>query len=257
MKNVLVTSVMLALAAAFLALPLHAQDPSSDQPGRLLAAAPQSATPDQARGDRRAPTPASLAADPVIYDNGVTPNTGLSSQLDTAYPFNSQVADDFTLPTGDGSQYGVTGISFQGVYFNDPPSGPGTTDFNVLFYADDGTGTAPVGGGLPDPTGSAFAVRTVLSAVGVNVGTETWDWTLDWSGNAVAVSPNTQYWVAVQWIGNFPPQWGWRADNTGGNAVQGFPLLSIPYWTPGTFETDFQLHGIQPVPVELQKFSIE
>ena len=51
-----------------------------------------------------APLSGALATDPVIYDNGVAaPNTGLSSQLDTAYPFDSQVADDFSLPTGAGT----------------------------------------------------------------------------------------------------------------------------------------------------------
>ena len=67
--------------------------------------------------------------DGVIYDNGVgaTVNTGLSSQLDTLYPFESAVADDFALgATSNGLNWDVTGISFTGLQFNDPPDLPGS-----------------------------------------------------------------------------------------------------------------------------------
>jgi hypothetical protein len=172
--------------------------------------------------------------------------------LDTVFPLDAQAADDFLLPLGDGSAYGVTGISFQGGFTSTPPSGPGTTDFNVLFYADSGSGTAPVGGPL-DPTASAIAVRTVFSAVGVNVGIETWDWTLDWGSNAVNLMPNTQYWVAVQWVGVFPPQFAWSAEAVG-NAVAGYPLINVPYWTPVSAEMDFQLYGLQGATIFVDGF---
>ncbi|MBZ0114835.1 MAG: hypothetical protein K8J08_20410 [Thermoanaerobaculia bacterium] len=203
--------------------------------------------------DRGSPLPSALGADPVIYDNGVTPLTGFFSQLDTVFPFDSQAADDFILPVGDGNAYGVTGISFEGRFTSTPPSGPGTTDFNVLFYADNGSGTAPVGGPL-DPTGSAIAVRTVLSAVGVNVGVERWYWNLSWNGNAVNLMPNTQYWVAVQWVGVFPPQFSWSADDVSGNAVAGYPLINVAYWTPVNAEMDFLLYGVQVAPIFVDGF---
>ena len=58
----------------------------------------------------------------------------------------------------------------------------------------------------------------------------------------------------------FLPQFGWRGDNTGGNAVQGFPLLGIDYWTPVSpgAEMQFMLHGIQEaIPVEVTHFSVD
>jgi hypothetical protein len=57
-----------------------------------------------------------------------------SSQLDTAYPFNSQVADDFQF----GSGQTITEIIFWGGFWNGDPINP--IDLNVIFYADDGTG---------------------------------------------------------------------------------------------------------------------
>src|SRR3954470_21961021 len=79
---------------------------------------------------------AASAGAQVIYDNGVTGTQGYSSQLDNSYPFNSQVADNFTLASGNGLQYTVTGITFRGVYFNTPAgSAPATDNFNVFIYA--------------------------------------------------------------------------------------------------------------------------
>ncbi len=248
MKRFGMTSVMLVLVALFLVVPLHAQNLSGDA---LRASAPSTAV----TGDHVATTADVGRLDPVIYDNGVTPNTGLSSQLDTVYPLDSQVADDFLLPLGDGTDYGVTGISFTGLYFNTPPDGDPTFPFNVLFYADDGTGLSPVGGPT-DPTGSAIAARTLADLAPVGA-PNNWAWVLDWTGDPVVLSANTQYWVAVQQAILFPPQFGWEGDNLGGNAVQGFPLLAINYWTTVGTEMNFQLHGTQPVPVQLQSFNVE
>lgn len=188
--------------------------------------------------------------DPLLYDNGVIPNTGLSSQNDTAYPFESAVADDFGLgnPFG-GAQIEITGISFTGLQFNDPPdvNNPGT--FNIFFYADAAGAPVYTGDGTSSPAGDAlFSFTEVILAPEAAPGP--YSYGADFAGSAV-LDPNTTYWVSVQFEGFFPPQWGWQGDNaSGGNSVQGFPLLGTPFWTtlsPGT-EMDFQLYGRENIP---------
>jgi hypothetical protein len=186
-------------------------------------------------------------ADGVIYSNGVTGNVGLSSQNDTVYPFNSQVADNFTLAIGNGLAYSVSGITFRGQYFN-TATAPATDTFNILIYANNGG--VPTGGGLGDPSPTALFTRTLNNVVGTPTGGSLeFDWNLSWAGTPFVLTPGVQFWVAVQEVGSFAAQgqWGWSGSQAGGNAVQGFPLLSIPYWTPispGT-EMQFQLIGAQ------------
>ncbi|MCH8260763.1 MAG: PEP-CTERM sorting domain-containing protein [Planctomycetes bacterium] len=48
---------------------------------------------------------------------------------------------------------------------------------------------------------------------------------------------------------DFPPQWAFGSVTgvTGGQGVQGFPLLGIDFWTQIGSDRDFQLSG-SPVP---------
>ena len=185
-------------------------------------------------------------ADGVIYSNGVTGTQGFSSQNDTVYPFNSQAADNFTLALGTGLPYSVSGITFRGQYFN-TTTAPATDTFNILIYADNGG--VPTGGGLGDPSPTALFSRTINGAVGTPTGGALeFDWNLSWVGTPFVLTPGVQFWVAVQEVGSFAAQgqWGWSgATAAGGNAVQGFPLLSVPYWTPLNSEQQFQLIGAQ------------
>lgn len=180
------------------------------------------------------------ATDGVVYDNGAWDGSlaGASSQLDSAYPFDSQTADDFVLA----SDFTLTGASWSGVYFNG--SAPlQSEDFNVLIYADDGSGTAPTGGPL-DPSGTAIASFTV-SPTRVDTGDGVnFDYSADFGGG-VALTAGTQYWVAIQSIMLFPPQFGWNATGSvnGATSVQGFPLLGLDYWTDTGLDRAFQLHG--------------
>jgi hypothetical protein len=46
--------------------------------------------------------------------------------------------------------------------------------------------------------------------------------------------PDVKYWLGIQAVFCFPPQWGWSTGS--GNGVDvwfGFPLLGFPYWVPG------------------------
>ena len=233
MTKTLKSLLFVALLCSFRALSAYA-----DATQHLSASGPQA--------NRARPA---APADGVIYSNGVTGTAAFSSQNDTVYPFNSQVADNFTL--AGALPYTVSGITFRGQYFN-TASAPATDTFNIFIYANNGG--VPTGGGSPDPSGTALFTRT-LSGVpaGVPSGQPLgFDWTLSWAGTPFVLTPGIQFWVAVQEVGSFAAQgqWGWSAFPTaGGNAVQGFPLLGTPYWTPlpapGPGEMQFQLIGAQ------------
>ncbi|MFO7677166.1 MAG: choice-of-anchor J domain-containing protein [Thermoplasmatota archaeon] len=169
----------------------------------------------------------------VIWDNGDDDGTGagLSSQLDLVYPFNSQVADDFLL-TEDAD---IEGVKWWGVFWNGAGY-PATTEFNIMFYDDDGTGNMPTGAGMGDPTSTALAVYNFPSVTGTSVGADRYEYevTLPTPFSAEA---GTKYWIAIQWVGSFSDygQWGWvtNGDNPDQlhESVSGFPLLGTNYWT--------------------------
>jgi hypothetical protein len=184
----------------------------------------------------------------VIWDNYADDGTGngLSSQLDLVYPFDSQVADDFQLS----STADITGVHWWGQFWNGAVY-PNPVEFNVLFYADDGSGNQPTGGPT-DPTGTALAVYNFPSVTGVSYGTNKYEYdvTLDPVFTATA---GVKYWIAIQCVCVFSSdgQWGWSTN--GANAdilhegVQGFPLLGMNYWTTTTYgDQAFQLIGGTP-----------
>lgn len=193
-----------------------------------------------------------------IWDNGASDPTigAMSSQLDTVYPFHSQLADDFELRTGPGGEpaWNVTGVEWTGNYWG---TGTATPDFNIIFYADDGTGNMPTGGpnSPNDPTPTALAVfRMPYAAVGETYNGTEYDYSTTLPTPFVA-SAGTKYWLAVQSIFAFPPQWGWSGSVSMQlhEAVFGFPLLGTNYWTNGSVvfgsprDAAFRLYG-DPVP---------
>lgn len=193
------------------------------------------------------------AASAQIWDNGPNAGGAMSSQLDTAYPFHSQIADDFLLPTGPGGEpaWNVTHVEWHGGYWSGNPVPP---DFNIIFYADDGTGNAPTGG-PGDPTPTALVVHTLpYAAVGEVFNGVDYDYAATLPTPFVA-NANTKYWLAIQSIFNFPPQWGWNTSGimTLHECVMGFPLLGNNYWTNGSVpfgtprDATFRLYG-NPVP---------
>jgi hypothetical protein len=165
----------------------------------------------------------------IVWDNGGIDGyqVGLSSQLDTAYPFNSQVADDFRLNTTTG----IIGVHWWGIFWN-PSEGVNPTDFNIIFYAD--AGGMPTGAGMDDPTSTALAVYFMPQVTGIPTGEiAEYEYEVFLPGDFVA-NADTVYWIAIQWVGQYPPQWGW--DTNGNNpehlssAMQGFPVAGYPYW---------------------------
>ena len=192
-----------------------------------------------------------LAGDPIIWDNGNGVGGFMSSQLDTNYPCDSQVADDFNLPTGPHGEpaWNVTDVHWEGGFFGGNPT-PG--DFRVMFYAD--AGGMPTGG-PNDPTGTALAVYDLAyDDVNETPNAQGFEYYADLPEPFVA-DANTTYWIAIQWVAFFPPSWGISKSDTmqGTPVMMGFPLLGNDYWTPGRIpygdERDmaFKLTGV-PIP---------
>ena len=194
--------------------------------------------------------------DPVIWDNMASGYGGslISSQIDSVNPFDSQAADDFKIrdqiPVGT-PEYLITGIEWIGGYWSGeeppppPPPPPLEQDFIILFYADsDGKPT----GGPGDPSQTALATY-VMAWAEVNE-TENGDGTYSYSASLqipFAVNYSSTYWVAIQSVNDFPPQWGISdsVDFYGSPFRQGFPELGISYWDQiGTSDLAFRLIGV-------------
>ena len=192
-----------------------------------------------------------LAGDPIIWDNGNGVGVFMSSQLELQYPFDSQVADDFNLPTGPQGEpaWNVTDVHWEGGHWAAEPT-PG--DFRIMFYAD--AGGQPTGG-PNDPTGTALAVYDFAHAdVNETPNAQGFEYYADLPAPFVA-DANTTYWIAIQWVQFFPPAWGISTSDSrwGSEVMMGFPLLGYDYWTPGHIpygdERDmaFKLTGV-PIP---------
>ena len=184
----------------------------------------------------------------VIWDNYADDGTGngLSSQKDIVYPFDSQVADDFQLS----STADVTGVHWWGQFWNGAVY-PNPIEFNVIFYADDGSGNQPTGGPT-DPTGTALAVYNYPSVTGVSYGTDKYEYDVALDPVFTATG-GVKYWVAIQEVAPFSTdgQWGWSTNGANEDimheGVQGFPLLGMNYWTTTTYgDQAFQLIGGAP-----------
>ena len=167
----------------------------------------------------------------IIWNNGGTfsGGGGYSSQWDQAYPFVSQVADDFILT----DSMNVTDVHWWGLFWNGPPDYVEPCDFYIYFYADDGTGNAPTGAGMPDPSPTALRTYFFSQVSGLPLDPYGfYEYNVNLSPPFTA-NANVRYWIAIQAVFAFPPQFGWT--NTSATqlhtAEQGFPLLGTAFWT--------------------------
>lgn len=199
----------------------------------------------------------SSASAALLFDQfagtGATTNA-YSSQLSTGgtFSFASQVADDFSLA----ANATVQKIRFWGAYFNGVPAP--ISSFNVLVYADAGgqpTGTPG------DPTGTAlhsFSVSATVLDTGApfSLGSSNilqYDVSL---GAGFLATAGTTYWIAIQAVVDFPPQWGWASQAVGGGDPLGqwMPYAGFTNWRTNvhTEHTQFQLFsgtgGVIPLP---------
>jgi hypothetical protein len=119
-------------------------------------------------------------------------------------------------------------------------------DFYIFIYADDGSGSQPTGSGLDNPEVTALESYFIPAVSGE------FDYTGYYKYNAVLDPPfqvqaGVKYWIAIQSVLTYPPQWGWI--NTDEillqESVQGFPSIGMPYWTRQTTSVDmaFNLTG--------------
>jgi hypothetical protein len=185
----------------------------------------------------------------IIWDNGPADVGGAASQRDTNLDIVGQTADDFVLPTGPGgeAQWSITGVTWSGTY-NGAVGVP--DEFNLILYADDGTGNAPTGAGMADPTPTAlFAPRVSFASVNETPTALGFDYshTLD---SPWTVDANTKYWFVAQSDMDFPPQWLFATSVSSQlhGWVQGFPIFNVPYWEGlGVGDAAFTLVGV-PVP---------
>jgi len=164
----------------------------------------------------------------IIWHNGEpSADANLySSQFDECYPFVSQVADDFHF---EEDTY-INDVHWWGGFWGGDPIE--CIDFWIYFYADDGSGNQPTGAGMDDPSETALAAYFFPGVCGEldPNGFYEYDAVLDPPFLAEGCQ---KYWIAIQGVFCFPPQWGWA--NTDGiqlhSAVQGFPVLNMPFWT--------------------------
>lgn len=186
---------------------------------------------------------ASSASASLLFDQfagtAATTNTW-SSQFDTNLPLVSQVADDFTL----GTNATVQTIRFWGGFYNGSPTT--ISSFNVRVYAD--------AGGLPtgtpgDPSGTAlhsFTVSATALDTGAFVfGNSIFRYDVNLGAGFLAAA-GTTYWLSIQSVLSYPPQWGWASQaSTGNSAALWGPVFGINTWRSDVIlgDTQFQLFG--------------
>jgi hypothetical protein len=235
MKKILVATVILIATALIFSSFAIAEDTN---PLQLSTKAQVSIDSSQIKGN--------LNRVDIVWDNGPIDDTsnGLSSQFDTAYPFNSQVADDFQLQ----QDTMITDVHWWGAFWNPAGSPVNPADFNIIFYAD--AGGMPTGAGMPDPTPTALKVYTIPQVNGIPTGgTDEFEYDVVLPEPFQALA-NEIYWIAIQWKGDYPPQWGWETNGANPEklsvSVQGFPLLGTNYWTPNTAYGDMAFYLTGP-----------
>jgi len=189
-----------------------------------------------------------ITNDNIIWDNGSPTDDWalILSQLDEDWPFNAQVADDFMFEEED---TGVWGVHWWGNFWGvGDPVDP--LDFNIYFYADDGTGTAPTGGGMEHPETTALASYFISGVSGVNDSGQRF-YSVDLPTPFTALL-GEKYWLVAQAVFPALPKWG-RVTNNGtiylAPSVYGWPLVGDPFWTDlGYGDMAWYLTGEAPIP---------
>ncbi len=139
----------------------------------------------------------------------------LSSQDDLCYPFETKRADNFVASGGE-----IAGVSWWGSFWNGTASTPDA--FRIQFFTD------WEGRGIPD---------TQIFSEDVTDFDQTWTGA-SWEYCAILSShfvtvPGETYWVSIQAVHCFPPQWGiLEGDGDGVGSVMWSPFFGYDEWTP-------------------------
>ena len=150
-----------------------------------------------------------------------------SSQSDVCYPFESMMADDFM---GDGGV--MTGGGWWGGFWGGSPVT--VESFNIRIYAD--------AGGMPADPYAPPLFEENTTEYNETVG-DPYGYCANFAGSFEKVQGVT-YWLVVQSVFCFPPQWGWATgDGNGALAWQHFPLLGYDPWIQTAYETAWLLYN--------------
>ncbi len=187
----------------------------------------------------------------IVYDNGMnyegllTAQYGLSSD-DPPQTLDSEPADDFIF---NEDQF-VNDVHWIGGYWNGPPD-DGDFDWRVSFYEDFGDGTKP--GALlgtwdfPNTDVNETFIESYYYSYSVNL------------PMTLTFLAGTKYWVAIQGLGDVPPQSGWAYHQVPilfNEAVFRSTYFGISDWTPAvlgySIDMCFQLTYEEPVECDWQ-----
>jgi hypothetical protein len=181
----------------------------------------------------------------------------LSSQIDTAYPFDSGCAEDYVSAT----DYALTYVQWWGGNWNF--STLAQPDYFVItFYQYSGCtppDPAPV---APDFLPNNYYYQTIVtdySVVTLDAANYIYEYGADIG--PVLQDAGTTYFIEIQAGMFFNPygQWGWMSTSDpryGCRIQRGFPLLGNPYWYPDPDYngTAFCLYSDQSVATQAETF---
>jgi hypothetical protein len=153
----------------------------------------------------------------ILWDNGMSYVGMASAQDDQAYPFLSELADDFHFD----EDTEVVDVHWVGGYWN------GVTapfDWRIRFYEDAGNVPGALFAGPFEFTWDEISK--------ISLGSEYWECSV-FLPEVVTFTGCEKYWVSIQGVGIFPPQSGW-AYHIGGPLMEGFfksAFFGYPDWT--------------------------
>ena len=146
-----------------------------------------------------------VARDAIIWDNGMEYDGICAAQYDTAVPFEAECADDFHFEVDTE----VCDVHWIGGYWNGDNYSTVHWPWEIIFYNDDGTGTAP--GTLyagPFQYDYCEYCETFIEDTGDTQSGIYYEFSVYLPENILFPAYN-KFWISIQGIGDFPPQSGW------------------------------------------------
>ena len=192
------------------------------------------------------------ALGPVVWDNGMDYDGICSAQYDTGVPFESECADDFHFEE-DTEVFDVHWIA---AYWNGDNYNQVHWPWEIIFYLDDGSGTAPgnVYAG-PFQYDSTQYTEVLLEDTGDPASGIYYEISVDLPEN-ILFPACYKFWISIQGIGDFSPQSGWAFHFDPiklHEAVFRSVYFGYPDWTPWSTvappdqrDLCFQLTEFQP-----------
>jgi hypothetical protein len=182
----------------------------------------------------------------LIWDNDLSYEALLASQMDPTYGELGTCADDFQLA----STTDVTDVHWTGGFWNGAPA---PIDWQITFYNDDGSGNLP-GTILAGPLTFLYADcnEVFIELIGTSY-FYSYEVTLP---DAVTCQAGVKYWIAFQGQLTFPPQSGMAAHTAPQQLHQMVfksAYFGYPTWVDGStvwpginYDLAFQLTGGAP-----------